>query len=58
MPVDFVETSDQEMFDILEININSTLKITKCVLPGMISRYIPILLHLPRHLDMFTVSVA
>lgn len=38
MPVDFVETTDREMSDILEINIHTTLKITKSVLPGMLSR--------------------
>lgn len=38
MPIDFVEVSDQEMYDILQININATLRVTKIVLPGLIAR--------------------
>jgi len=39
MPVDFVETPDQELRDILQININSTLRITKIVLPKLLEKY-------------------
>jgi 17beta-estradiol 17-dehydrogenase / very-long-chain 3-oxoacyl-CoA reductase len=38
MPVDFVETTQQEIDDILTVNINGTLRTTSIVLPGMISR--------------------
>ncbi|KIJ51218.1 hypothetical protein M422DRAFT_26645 [Sphaerobolus stellatus SS14] len=46
MPVDFVETSDQEMRDILQININSTLRVTKAVLPGMVEKRRGLILNL------------
>ena len=38
MPVDFAETPEQEMRDILQINVNSTLRMTRIVLPGMVEK--------------------
>ena len=40
IPVDFVDTPDDEMDAIVEINVNATLKVTKMVLPSMLSRYV------------------
>ncbi|GAA6001632.1 hypothetical protein JCM10207_002240 [Rhodosporidiobolus poonsookiae] len=37
-PTFFQDLPDQDMIDIVEININATLKVTKLVVPGMISR--------------------
>ncbi|GAA5876120.1 hypothetical protein JCM16303_007029 [Sporobolomyces ruberrimus] len=37
-PTFFQDLPDQDMTDIVEINVNATLKVTKLVLPGMISR--------------------
>jgi 17beta-estradiol 17-dehydrogenase / very-long-chain 3-oxoacyl-CoA reductase len=39
MPVYFHETEQQEIDDILQININSTLSVTRIVLPGLLARY-------------------
>jgi 17beta-estradiol 17-dehydrogenase / very-long-chain 3-oxoacyl-CoA reductase len=38
MPTDFVDVTDQERNDILEVNIFSTLRVTKIVLPGLLAR--------------------
>jgi 17beta-estradiol 17-dehydrogenase / very-long-chain 3-oxoacyl-CoA reductase len=38
MPVDFAETTQQEMDDILAVNINGTLKVTHMILPGMVEK--------------------
>lgn len=38
IPVPFVETPDQEMRDIIMINCMATLRVTKLITPGMISR--------------------
>ena len=38
MPTDFVDVTDQERNDILEINIFSTLRITKIILPILLAR--------------------
>lgn len=38
IPVPFVETSDQEMRDIIHINCTGTLRTTALVAPGMVSR--------------------
>ncbi|KAF8531611.1 3-ketoacyl-CoA reductase [Gautieria morchelliformis] len=46
MPTDFVEVPEQEMHDILHININSTLRITRIVLPGLIARKCGLILNL------------
>ena len=40
MPTEFVDVPEQEMHDILQINIISTLKITRIVLPGLIERLV------------------
>ncbi|GAA5955849.1 hypothetical protein JCM8115_004342 [Rhodotorula mucilaginosa] len=37
-PMYFQDLPDQDMIDIVEINVNATLKVTKLVVPGMISR--------------------
>ncbi|GAA5916056.1 hypothetical protein JCM6882_008300 [Rhodosporidiobolus microsporus] len=37
-PTFFQDLPDQDMVDIVEININATMKVTKIVVPGMISR--------------------
>ncbi|GAA5845780.1 hypothetical protein JCM11251_007736 [Rhodosporidiobolus azoricus] len=37
-PTFFQDLPDQDMIDIVEINVNATLKVTKIVVPGMISR--------------------
>ncbi|GAA5952878.1 hypothetical protein JCM21900_004251 [Sporobolomyces salmonicolor] len=37
-PTFFQDLPDQDIADIVEINVNATLKVTKLVLPGMISR--------------------
>ncbi|BGP21783.1 hypothetical protein JCM10295v2_000658 [Rhodotorula toruloides] len=37
-PTFFQDLSDQDMTDIVEINVNATMKVTKLVIPGMISR--------------------
>lgn len=38
MPVDFAETAQQEIDDILTVNIAGTLRITSTVLPGMLAK--------------------
>jgi len=38
MPVSFLETEDVEMEDIITINVKGTLKVTKIVAPGMVTR--------------------
>jgi len=37
-PTFFQDLPDQDMIDIVEININAALKVTKIVIPGMVSR--------------------
>jgi len=37
-PVYFAEVSSQEVEDILDINVNATVRVTKLVLPGMVAR--------------------
>ncbi|GAA6063013.1 hypothetical protein JCM10212_002654 [Sporobolomyces blumeae] len=37
-PTFFQDLPDQDMIDIVEINVNATMKVTKLVLPGMIAR--------------------
>lgn len=39
IPVDFQETPIEEMEDILQVNINATLRVTHIVVPGLIKRY-------------------
>ncbi|KAF8515357.1 3-ketoacyl-CoA reductase [Hysterangium stoloniferum] len=46
MPVDFVDTPDDEIANILQININSTLRVTKIVLPKLIERKRGLILNL------------
>jgi short-subunit dehydrogenase len=38
MPVDFVETPQDELDGILAINVHGTLAVTRIVLPGMLQR--------------------
>lgn len=38
IPVPFAETTLEEMLSISEINVNATLRVTRMVVPGMISR--------------------
>jgi 17beta-estradiol 17-dehydrogenase / very-long-chain 3-oxoacyl-CoA reductase len=38
IPVSFLETDDAEMEDIITINVKGTLKVTKVIAPGMVSR--------------------
>lgn len=38
MPVTFAETTEEEMEDIVEINVVSVLRVSKMVIPGMVSR--------------------
>ena len=40
-PSDFVDAPASEVDNILAININSVLKVTRVLLPGMIQRYFP-----------------
>lgn len=40
MPVYFHETERQEIDDILQINIHSTLRVTQIVLPTLLARYV------------------
>ena len=37
-PIDFVETPDDEIDSILQINVNATVKVTKAIVPGMVQR--------------------
>ncbi|KAI0812371.1 3-ketoacyl-CoA reductase [Irpex lacteus] len=37
-PTDFVDTTEEEVDNILTINIDATLKVTRAVLPGMVQR--------------------
>ncbi|KAI0958402.1 hypothetical protein AcV7_004233 [Taiwanofungus camphoratus] len=37
-PVDFAEAPTQEVEDILTINVNATVRVTKMILPGMVQR--------------------
>ncbi|PSR73920.1 hypothetical protein PHLCEN_2v10278 [Hermanssonia centrifuga] len=37
-PADFVDAPEEEVDNILSININATVKVTRAVLPGMIKR--------------------
>ena len=39
IPVYFNETAQDEIDNILTININSTLRVTKIVLPSLLARY-------------------
>lgn len=39
-PVDFAEAPTQEVEDILTINVNATVRVTKMILPGMVQRYV------------------
>jgi short-subunit dehydrogenase len=39
MPAYLVDTPADEMKDIVNINVNATLRVTYAVLPGMIQRY-------------------
>jgi 17beta-estradiol 17-dehydrogenase / very-long-chain 3-oxoacyl-CoA reductase len=41
MPVDFLDCPDSEMEKILEINCRATMRVTKLVLPSMVSRCVP-----------------
>ncbi|PWY99966.1 NAD(P)-binding protein [Testicularia cyperi] len=38
MPVHFAETAEDEMEDILEINVVSVLRVSRMIIPGMVSR--------------------
>ncbi|EMD37738.1 hypothetical protein CERSUDRAFT_114366 [Gelatoporia subvermispora B] len=38
MPTDLVDTSEEELDNILKINVNATVKVTHMLLPGMVSR--------------------
>lgn len=40
MPVDYVDTPQQEIEDILAVNVNGTLGITSVILPGMVAKYV------------------
>ncbi|KAF8588867.1 NAD(P)-binding protein [Ramaria rubella] len=46
MPIDFVDTLEQDMRDIIQINVNSALKITSIVLPGLLARKRGLILNL------------
>lgn len=39
-PTDFVDTTEEEVDNILTINIDATLKVTRAVLPGMVQRFV------------------
>lgn len=38
MPVTFAETTEEEMEDIIEINVVSILRVSRMIIPGMVSR--------------------
>lgn len=40
MPVDFVDTTEEEMNHIVSLNVNGTVKVIKAILPGMVQRYV------------------
>lgn len=42
-PVYFAESDPSEISDIIAVNVNATVRITRMVLPGMIGRYVPVL---------------
>ena len=37
-PVDFIETPIDEMDNILNINVNATVHVTRAIVPGMVKR--------------------
>lgn len=39
MPAYFVDTPKEEINDILNINVNGTIRTTYAILPGMVQRY-------------------
>jgi len=44
-PVYFAESEPSEISDIIAINVNATVRITRMVLPGMVKRYALVLAH-------------
>ncbi|OCH88276.1 3-ketoacyl-CoA reductase, partial [Obba rivulosa] len=38
MPTDLVDTTEEELDNILKINVNATVKVTRMLLPGMVQR--------------------
>lgn len=46
MPVTFAETTEEEMEDIIEINVVSVLRVSRMIVPGMVSRKRGLILNL------------
>ncbi len=40
IPVDFAETPEDEIDNILKINVNATVHVTRAIVPGMAQRYV------------------
>ena len=45
-PTDFVDTSEEELNTIVNVNVCATLRITSLIAPAMVSRCVPHLSHL------------
>lgn len=43
-PVYFAESEPSEISDIIAINVDATVRITRMILPGMVKRYVLVLL--------------
>ena len=54
IPADFVDTSPEELANIINVNVTATLRITSLIAPAMASRYAPSLLVLWRHVAHIT----
>ncbi|KAI0093353.1 hypothetical protein BDY19DRAFT_923366 [Irpex rosettiformis] len=55
-PVDFVDTTEEEVDNILTINIDATLKVTRAILPGMVQRRRGLILTLTSFAGVSSVS--